>query len=128
MIELLWCNFQQCLRTFTICLSKGWLERDFLDIYITTFSESIISEIQNLWRSSVSPKCSKFNLNFQNAAKNWEKGFHFWDNCIWFGIVKFCLLIPGYLSPAANVLRSSRKIWHVNNRDFFELNSLSSSQ
>ena len=35
------------------CLSKGSLKPDFLDIYLTTFSKSVISEIQKLWRSSL---------------------------------------------------------------------------
>ena len=32
------------------CLPKCPLKRDFLDIYLTTFSESVILEIQSLWR------------------------------------------------------------------------------
>ena len=100
------------------CLSKHPLKRDFLDIYLTTFLESVTSKIQNLWGSSFYSKCLKFNLDFKNAAKNWEKVFCFWDNCIWIGIVKFSLLRTGHFSSAANVLTSSRKIWHVNKRDF----------
>ena len=110
------------------CLSKDPLKRDFLDIYLTTFSESVTSKIQNLWGSSFDSKCLKFNVDFKNAAKNWEKVFCFWDNCIWIGIVKLSLLRTGYFSSAANVLRSSPKIWHVNKRDFFELNFLASDQ
>ena len=41
------------------CLSKDPLKRDSLEIYLTTFSESVISEIQKLFRTS-------FFLNFQN--------------------------------------------------------------
>ena len=33
--------------------------------------------------------------------------------------VKLSLLGTGYFSSAADVLTSSPKIWHVNNRDFF---------
>ena len=48
--------------------AKGPLQRDFLDIYLTTFSEAITSEIINLWGSSFSKKYSKFKLDF----KNWQ--------------------------------------------------------
>ena len=41
---------------------------------------------------------------------------------MWIGIVKLSLLRTGYFSSAANVLRSSPKIWHVNKRDFFKFN------
>ena len=50
------------------CLSKFPLKCNFLDIYLTTFSESVIWEIQNLWRSSFFSKYSKCNLDFKNAA------------------------------------------------------------
>ena len=63
-----------------------------------------------------------FNLDFERAAKNWEKVFCFWDNCIWIGIVKLSLLRTGYFSSVANVLTSSSKILHVNKRDIFQLN------
>ena len=57
-----------------------------------------------------------------------RKIFSFWDNCIWIGIVKLSLLRTGYFSSVANVLTSSPKIWHVNKRDFLQLNCLSSDQ
>ena len=57
------------------CLAKGPLKRDFLHIYLFTFSESVISEIQKLWLSSFYSKCSKFNIASQNAAKIEKKFF-----------------------------------------------------
>ena len=33
---------------YHVALSKGSLKRDFLDIYLTTLSEFVISQIQNL--------------------------------------------------------------------------------
>ena len=105
-------------------LSKGPLKRDFLDIYLTTFSKSVISEIQNLWGSSFFSKCSKFDLVFKNGEKKQEKVFRFWDNCIWIDIVKFSLLRRAYLSSALNVLTRSPKTWYVDKRDFFRLNCL----
>ena len=101
------------------CLSEGPLKRDFLDIYQITFSESVTSEPQKLWLSSFDSKCSKFNKDFQNSAKSWEKFFCFSDNWIWIGILKLSLLRTGYFSLTANILRSSSQIWHVNKRSFF---------
>ena len=128
MIKLLWWRFQQCLGTFPILLSKHPLKREFLDIYLTRFSESVTSKIQNLWRSSFYWKCLKFNLDFKNEAKIREKFFCFWDNCVWIGIVKLSLLRTVYFSSAGNVLTSSPKILHVNKRDFFQLNYLGKDQ
>ena len=98
--------------------------RDFLDIYLTTFSESVISEIQNLWESSFFSRYSKFDQDFKNAAKSWKRVFCFWEKYIWIGIVKLSPLRAGYFSSAANVLTSSPKILHVNKRHFFQLNWL----
>ena len=110
------------------CLTNGPLKRDFLDNYLTTFSEPVISEIQKLWGSSFFSKYSKFNLLFGKAEKNWQKVFFFWDNCIWIAMVKLSLLGTGYFSWGANVLTSSTKISHVNKGDFFILNWLGSDQ
>ena len=129
MINKLSCKFQQCLGQFTMFSSKDPLKIDFLDIYLITFSESVLSEIKNLWESSFYSRYSKSNLDFRNGEKNWEKVVCFWDNCIWIiGIVRVSLLRKGYLSLAANVLTSSPKTWHVNKRDFFQLKWLESYQ
>ena len=104
------------------------MKRDFLDIYLTTFSESVISEIKKLWRSPFYSKCLKLNIGFKKGAKNWARVFCFSDNCIWTGIVKLSLWRTRYFSSAANVLTSSPKIWHVNKRDFFEHNFLAGVQ
>ena len=78
--------------------------------------------MQNLWGSSFSSEYLKFKQDFKNAAKNSEKVFCFWDNCIWIGIVKFSLLRTGYFSLEANVLRRGPKNWYANKRDFLQLN------
>ena len=101
---------------------------DFLDIYLTTFTVSLILELKKLWGSYFSSKGAKFDIDFKNRGKNWEKLFSFSDNCISIGIVKLSLLRTGYFSSAANVLTSSPKIWHVNKRDFFQLNFLGSDR
>ena len=127
-IKVLWCWFQQCSRTLTVLLVEGSSDMELFKHYLTTFSESVISEIQKLWGSYFFSKYSKFDLNSRNAGKIWEKVFCFWDNCIWIGIVKLSLLRTGYLSSAASVLTRSPKFWHVNNRDFFQLNFFNSDQ
>ena len=109
-------------------LSKVPLKHDFLDIYLTTFSESVISKIQNLWELSFVSKCLKFNLDFWNAAKNSDKLFSFWDNCIWIGIVKLFLLRTVYFSSTANVWKSSPKICFFKKREFSEHNFFVSDQ
>ena len=109
-------------------LLKGRPKRYFLDVYLTTLSETVISEIQNRWGQSFFAKYLKFIVNFKNAPGNWEKVFCFWVNCIWIGILKLSLLRTGYFSSAPNVLASSFRIWHMKNRDFFQLNWLGSNQ
>ena len=119
-------EFKSAWARLPCCLLKGPLKRFFLDIYLTTFSESVNSRIQKLSWYFFS-KCLKYNLVFKNAAKYWEK-VCFAGNCIWIGIVKLSLLRTGYLPLAANVLTSSTKIWHVNKREFFNLNFFGSDQ
>ena len=121
-------DFKSSWARLPCCLSKVLLKRDFLDIYLTTFSESVISKLQNLWGLSFVSKCSKFQLDFKNAVKNCENLLCFWDHWIWIGIIKLSLLRTGYFSSVANVLTSSPKILHVNKRDFFQLNFLGSDR
>ena len=120
--------FNSALAGVPCCLSTASLKRGFLDIYLTTSSESVISKLENLWGFYFVPNLLKFNLDFVMGAKNWEKLFSFWDNCIWIGSVKVSLLRTGNFSLAANVFTSSQKIWHVNKRDVFQLNWLGSDQ
>ena len=130
-----WIWYRVCDADFNIvwarlpyCFSKQPLKRDFLVIYLTPFLESLTSKIKNVWGYSVFSKCLKFNLDLKNAAKNSEKYFCFWDNCLWIGIVKLSLLRTGYFSQAANVSTSSPNILHVNKTNFFQLNWLGSGQ
>ena len=115
-------DFNSAWALLPCCLSKCSLKRGYLDIYQTTFSESVISEIQKLRGSSFFSKYWKFNLDFKNSGKNSAKVFCFWDNCIRIGTVKFSLLRKGYFSSVANVLTRNLKIWHVNKRDFLDYN------
>ena len=102
-------------------LSKDHLKREFLGIFLTTFSESVISDLKIYETHLFFSKRSKFNLNFKNEAKNSEKASCFGDNCIWIGIVKLSLLRTSYLQSISNVLTSRPKIRHVNKRDPFQL-------
>ena len=63
-------DFKSACAQLPFCLLKGPLKQDFLDIYLTTFSESVVSEIQNLQGSSFFPKYLKFNQDFKKAAQN----------------------------------------------------------
>ena len=114
------CNagFDSAWPLLTNCLSKHCLKWLFLYIYLTTFSESVTSKIQNARGSSFFPNSLKSNLDF----------FCFWDNCMWIGIVKLSPLTTGYFSLVANALTSCPKIWHVNKRSFFARNFVASDE
>ena len=45
-------DFKSCFARLPSQGSKDLVKRDFLDIYLIMFSESAISEMQNLWASS----------------------------------------------------------------------------
>ena len=94
----------------------------FQTFILSPFSEKVISETHRLWGSCFFWKCSKFNVDFRNEQKNWEKVFFLWDNSIWIGSIKFRLLRREYLSSAVNVLTNCLKILHSTKLDFFELN------
>ena len=126
MIKVLLCRFKQCFINVYHIASRRVLSKG--NFFVTTFSESLISELQKLWGSSFFSKSSKFRLDFKKAEKLQEKVFCFSDNFVWIGMVKFCLLRTGFFSSLANVLTNSPKIWHVNKRDFFELTFLASDQ
>ena len=119
---------KSALACFPCCLSKGPLKRDSLGIYLTTFSEFVISERQKLWGTCFFSKRLNFEINLRMAAKNWENLFCFSDNCIWTSNIILSLLRTGYFSLAANVLTRSPKIWHVNKTNFLEHNLLASDQ
>ena len=102
------------------CFSKDLLKGDFLEFIWPRF------------RSLKFRKCKIYaghlfiqNLvDWKNAPRNWEKVFCFWDNCIWIGIVKLSLLRRAYMLSAATVWTRSLKTWHVNKRNFSQLNCL----
>ena len=103
------------------CQRVLW-NRTFWTYIKPRFPECVISEINQLWRSSFFWKCSKFNVDFENGRKNPEKAFCFWDNGVRIGCVKLSLLRREYLSSAVNVLTNSYKALCLTKTDFFGLN------
>ena len=73
-------------------------------------------------------KIFKIQSRFQKCSQKLKKIFYFWDNCFWICIVMLSPLTKRYFSSVANVLISSPKISHVNNRDFFEHNFVPSDK
>ena len=86
--------------------------------------QAVASEINKLGALSFFWKSSKFNLDIQNAGKNQENVFSFWDNSMWMGCIKFSLLGREHLSTALIVLTNLLKLSHISKRDFLQLNSL----
>ena len=91
----------------------------FCTYILQRFPECVISEINQLWGSSLFWKCSKFKVDFENATKNWEKAFCFLDNCVRICCVKLSLLRKEYLSSAVNVLTKSYKALRTTKIYFF---------
>ena len=91
----------------------------FCTYILPRFPECVISEINQLRGSSFFWKYSKFKVDFENATKNWEKAFCFWDNFVRIGCVKLSLLRKEYLSSAVNVLKNSYKALRPTKTDFF---------
>ena len=75
-------------------------------------------------------KCSKWNLNFENAKKkkNLPKSFFFWDSCSSICCYKLRLLRRKYLSSAVNGLTKSTKVLDITHRDSFKVNWLHGDQ
>ena len=126
-IKVLWRRFQKCLETFTMLLVKGSSELGiFRHLSDYVFGVDNFKNAKSM-RVTFFSKYLKSQLNFKYAAKNLEKYFCFWDNCIWIDIVKLSLLRIGYSPSAAILLLSSPKIFHVNKGNFFQLNWLGSA-
>ena len=127
-MKMVWCIFQQCLGTSPMFLVE-WSSETRLFRHLSNFVFGVRNFLNTkAMRVIFFWKCLKFNLDYKNATKNSEKVSCFRGNCIWNDIVKLPLLRTGYFSLAANVLTSSTKIWHVNKRDFFQLNWIGSDK
>ena len=119
MTMVLWCRFQGCLGTFNILFVEASSETGLFrhlsdyDFGVRNFQNAKSMRV-------IFFKCLKVNLDFKNGAKNWQKAFNFSGNWIGIGVVKLSLWRARYFSSAANVLRSSPKILHIEKRDFFQ--------
>ena len=78
-IGLRWCDadFNIAWALLPCCLSKGSLKPGFLDIYLTTFSESVLSKLQNPWASTFFVKMFQISSRFQKCSKKSRKSFVF---------------------------------------------------
>ena len=128
MTKILSYRFQQGLWTFIMLLFDGSSETGLF-----RHLSDYVFGVRNFRKTKSMTvifffKYLKFIADLNNSAGNWAKDFFFWDYCVWIGIVKLSLLRRGFFSLAANVVRSSQKIWHVRKRDFFQLNWLCSDQ
>ena len=125
MTKVLWCIFQQCWGHFTMLLFEGSSETGlFGHLSNHVFGVRNFGKTKSM-RVIFFSKCSKSNPDFRNSEQNSENVFFFFlRNCIWIGIVKLSLLRTGYFSLAANTLANSRRIWHITNRSFLQVNCL----
>ena len=94
----------------------NWIFQTFIQ---SPFLESVISEIHRPLGWSFFANCSKFNVDFRNVEKNWEKVFCFWDNSIWIDCIMLSLLRREHSPSVVNVLRNSLKILHSTKTNFF---------
>ena len=113
---------------YSVSCQRVLWKRNFQSFIYSPFSENVISEIHRLWGSSFFWKCWKFNVDFKNAEKNWEKTFGFWDISIWIGCIKLSLLKREYLSSAVNMLTNSFEILHSTKKAFCQLSYFRSDQ
>ena len=126
-IKTMWCRFEPRLGTFIMLLVEGFSETGlFRHLPSHVFRVGNFGNTKDLRVIFFFSKSSKFNSHFKNRAKHYEKVFCFSDSCIWVGIFKLSLLGTGYFSSAANVWTGSPNIFHVNKRDYFQLNWLGS--
>ena len=118
---------QLCLPCY---LEKGPLKQDFLNVYLTTSLG--VRQFKNTWAMRVIffRKCSKLNLNLENAEekKKSENIFGFWDNCMWKYCYKLSLLRRKSLLSVVSGLTNSPNILQITQRDLFKPNCLHRDQ
>ena len=66
-------DFNSALARLLCCLSKGFLKRGFLDMYLITFSESAISKLQNRRGSFLFLKMFEVSTRFEKCSKKLRK-------------------------------------------------------
>ena len=122
MIKTMWWRCEPCLGTFTMLLVEASSETGLF-----RHLSNHVFRVRNFGNTKAvriifCSKMFKIESRFQKCSQKLREIFCFWDNSIWIGIVKLSLLGTGKFSSASNVLTSSPKIFHVNKRDFFQLN------
>ena len=126
LIKVMQRRIRQCLGSFTMLpvdgLSETWLFRHLSNYIFRACNFGKTKAVRIIFFF----KMFKIEFRFQKFSKKLRDIICFWDNCIWIGIVKLPLIRTGYFSSAANVWISSPKIFHVNNRNFFQINWLGS--
>ena len=124
MVKVLSLRLKPFFDSFTTLPVKGSSERDFLDIYLTTFFR--VRNFRNSYpmRLIFFWKCSNFDVYLKNAHKNSKNFFFFCDKSIWIVWIELFLLKREYLSSAVNVLAKSLNSLHVTRSFFFQLNYL----
>ena len=92
------------------------------DIQVSTCFK--VNNLASTWVMTVNffCKCSKMNLTFKNAIKNWENVFSFLDKCIWNGSGKFTLTLHENKLLAVNLLARSPKLRDPAKKNLFSLN------
>ena len=129
MVNVQWSTLQQCLGAFTMLLVEGSSETGFLrHSYNYLFRSQSFRKYIAYEGDAYFWKSWKFNVNFRNAGKNWEKVFRFSDNSIWICWINLSLLTGKYLSSAVNVLTNSLKILYSTKIHFFQVNFFHSNQ
>ena len=126
--KTMWYRFKPCLGTFTMLLLEGSSEtgsfRHLSNHVLRVRNFGNTKALRVIFFS----KMFKIVSRFQKCIQKLKEVFCFWDNYIWIAIVKLFLFGRGKFSSAANVLKSSPKIFYVNKRDFFQLNWPCSAQ
>ena len=129
MLKVLSFRFQQCFRPFTVLFVEGSSElRLFRHLSNNVFRSPYVQKYMSYEGHSFFWKCSKLNVNFENAKRNSEKVFRLWNNCIGRCWHKFLSLNKRILVIGSQWVNKIPKILHISKRDFFQLSFLQSDQ
>ena len=124
-MKVLSCRFQQCLEPFPMLIPEGSSETDlFRHLSKHVFRSPYFPKYLGYEGHLFFPRRSKFDLHPKHSEKNRQKGFCFIYNWTPIACIKLSLLRTEYLSSVFNVLTNSPKIFHITQRNFFELNLL----
>ena len=118
MIKVKLCRFEPCLGTFIMLIVDVSSDMGlFTHLSNYVFRVRVFGNAKAV-RVIFFFKMFNIEFRFQKFSEILRKIFCFWDSCNCIGIVKLSLLGTGSFWSGANVLTSSPKIFHVNQRDF----------